>query len=263
MGRAGPIFAVGREFRAVHRVSGSVSRRFYRASAGKDAGKVAGVNRGTARGQPRYPRERREPMSERPEAKERDEHPRVAAAARGGISQLWLLLPYSIVVLSAGAALAHVFPAFRWESLPIVAAVIATGLFALLLNRLLLRAGPAAEAGPIGEGLRELLDSAGPAVVAIDLTGRLIYCNPATERLLGYHAAELLDLWGKAEHSCARRRERLVAEMQKLCHVDRRAGGHAGRPHDRVIWIACARCRPAWCPASTRRCAARMARSCR
>ena len=180
-------------------------------------------------------------MSERPEEKETSEHPRLAAA-RGGISQLWLLLPFSIVVLSVGAALAHAFPSFRWESLPILAAVIATGLFALLLNRLLLRGGAVAEAGPIGEGLRELLDSAGPAVVATDLSGRLIYCNPATERLLGYRAAELLDLWGTADLLPPGEAERLLAEMQKLCHVDRPA--EAARAGRMAAYLDCVRTLP-------------------
>ncbi|MGA9063197.1 MAG: PAS domain S-box protein [Terracidiphilus sp.] len=158
-------------------------------------------------------------MSEQQEGK--SEHSQPAAAVHGGISLLWLLLPFSLLALSVGAALARLFPNFKWESLPILAAVIATGVFALLLNRMVLRPGAAPGAEPIGEGLRELLDSAGPAVVATDLTGRLIYCNPATERLLGYRAVELLDQWDTIEILAPGEAERLVAEMQKFCHVDR------------------------------------------
>jgi PAS domain S-box-containing protein len=158
-------------------------------------------------------------MSERPE--EKGKGPQPAAAARKGISQLWLILPLFLVALSAGAALARLFPNFKWESLPIIAAVIATGLFALLINRLALRSGVAPEMEPIGEGLRELLDSAGPAVVALDLSGRLMYCNPATERLLGYRAVELLDQWSTAHILAPGEDERLLAEMQKLCHIVR------------------------------------------
>ena len=93
-------------------------------------------------------------MSERPEALTEQTQP--APAEHGGVSQLWLILPFSIVAISVGAALARLFPHFRWESLPVVAAVVATGLFALLLNRRL-RAGAALDAEPIAEGLRELL----------------------------------------------------------------------------------------------------------
>jgi PAS domain S-box-containing protein len=160
-----------------------------------------------------------EPMSERPEALSEQTQP--APAEQGAVSQFWLILPFSIVAISVGAALARLFPHFRWESLPVVAAVVATGLFALLLNRRLLRAGAAQDAEPIAEGLRELLDSAGPAVVAVDLGGRLIYCNPATERVLGYRAAELLERWGSVELLAPGEAERLVAEMQKLCRVER------------------------------------------
>ena len=160
-------------------------------------------------------------MSERPEALSEQTQP--APAERGAVSQFWLILPFSIVAISVGAALARLFPHFRWESLPVVAAVVATALFAMLLNRRLLRAGAAQDAEPIAEGLRELLDSAGPAVVAVDLGGRLIYCNPATERVLGYRAAELLERWGSVGLLAPGEAERLVAEMQKLCRVERPA----------------------------------------
>ncbi len=160
-------------------------------------------------------------MSERPDAQ--SEQPQSLPPDHGGVSQLWLILPFSILAISVGAALARLFPHFRWESLPVVAAIVATALFALLLNRRLLRAGALSDGPPIAEGLRELLDSAGPAVIALDLGGRLIYCNPATERVLGYRAAELLEKWGTVEILAPGEPERLLAEMQKICRVDRPA----------------------------------------
>jgi PAS domain S-box-containing protein len=160
-------------------------------------------------------------MSEQPDAQ--NEQPQPAPAEHEGVSQLWLILPFSILAISVGAALARLFPHFRWESLPVVAAVVATALFALLLNKRLLRAGAVQGAEPIAEGLRELLDSAGPAVVALDLSGRLIYCNPATERVLGYRSSELLELWGTIDILAPGEPERLVAEMQKLCRVNQPA----------------------------------------
>ena len=81
------------------------------------------------------------------------------------------------------------------------------------------RAGSVPGAEPIGEGLRQLLDSAGPGVVAMDLAGRLIYCNPAAERMLGYRATELAEQWETIEILAPGEAERLVAEMQKLCRV--------------------------------------------
>jgi PAS domain S-box-containing protein len=158
-------------------------------------------------------------MSERPEPLSQQAQP--APAELGGISQLWLILPFAILAVSVGAALARIFPHFKWESLPVVAAVVATAMFAFLLNRRLIRAGTGQNTAPIAEGLRELLDSAGPAVVAVDLAGRLIYCNPATERVLGYRTAELLDGWGDVEILAPGEAMRLMAEMLKLCRMER------------------------------------------
>ena len=55
----------------------------------------------------------------------------------------------------------------------------------------------------------------------MDLNGRLIYCNPAAERMLGYRVAELMESWGKTEILAPGESERLVTEIQKLCNVDR------------------------------------------
>jgi PAS domain S-box-containing protein len=164
-----------------------------------------------------------DPMSERPE-EAGNESARPPHAGPVSYSQLWLILPFSILAFSAGAALTRLIPALRWESLPIMAVGIATAAFALMLNRIVVRAAaaPPAEAQDlIGAGLRALLDSAGPSVVAIDLSGQLIYCNPAVERLLGYHAAELVNLAGLAEMEIlgSGETDRLLAEMKKLCNI--------------------------------------------
>jgi len=166
------------------------------------------------------PGDKKDPMSEQPEDKGIRTGVRPVPAARGGSPQLWLILPSCILALWAGAVLARRLPSFQWESLPVLAAGIATTVFALILNRVLLRPEAAPAQVPIGEGLRELLDSAGPAVIATDLRGHLIYCNPAAERLLGYRGAELLELWGQTELLAPGESERLVTEMQKLCHAD-------------------------------------------
>ena len=162
-------------------------------------------------------------MSELPESREKRGNVRGDGPADGdrpAISQLWLLLPLFILTLAAGAGLARVLPAFQWQSLIILAAAVGTVVFAYIVNRLVVHATeevPAHEA--IGKGLRELLDSAGPAVAAMNLNGELFYCNPAAERLLGYRAAELAQLWGMAPILAPGESERLVAELQKLCHV--------------------------------------------
>jgi PAS domain S-box-containing protein len=160
-------------------------------------------------------------MSKEPVGIEVGEGAHSAPPARRGISPYWLILPCFILALWAGASLARIAPSFQWGMLPILAAGTATAVFALALNRLALRPEATPAQAPIAEGLRELLDSAGPAVVATDLNGRLIYCNPAAERFLGYRMAELADLWGKAELLAPGESERLTLEMMKVCRVDR------------------------------------------
>ena len=189
-----------------------------------------------------------EPMSERLEGRAETESLRPGPATHGAMSELWFALPFSILAFSAGAALARLIPALQWESLPILSAGIATAAFAFLLNRLVVRAAAAQNRQTvevIGEGLKALLDSAGPAVVAIDLQGNLIYCNPAVERLLGYHAAELTsmpirmqkDILGPAEG------DRLLGEIKKLCKIDKPAGPTTA---DRLSeFFECARSLPA------------------
>jgi PAS domain S-box-containing protein len=167
-----------------------------------------------------------------------------ATAARAGVSQLWLVLPIFILTLAAGAALARWFPAFRWQSLPILAAAIGTLAFAYAVNRLVIRASqeePAQEA--IGESLRGLLESAGPSVIALDLHGELNYCNPAAERLLGYRADELKQLWGNADVLAPGECERLVAEIRKLCHVN--PTPERARAGNLNAYLACVRMLPA------------------
>jgi len=152
-----------------------------------------------------------------------------APAKQGTVSELWLVVPFSILAFSAGAALARMIPALRWESLPILAAGVATAAFAFILNRLVVRAASAQTRQTvelIGEGLKALLDSAGPAVVALDLQGSLIYCNPAAERLLGYQAAELtsMPLRMQTEILGTAEGDRLLAEIRKLCKFDKPVG---------------------------------------
>ena len=164
-------------------------------------------------------------MSERLDDQAKSDNVRPAPGAHGSMSELWLVLPFSILAFSAGAALARLIPALRWESLPVLAAGVATAAFAFMLNRLVVRASnapPAQTLEIIGEGLKALLDSAGPAVVAMDTEGRLIYCNPAVERLLGYHASDLMNVTRKMDQDILGpgESERLLAEMKKLCNID-------------------------------------------
>jgi PAS domain S-box-containing protein len=166
-------------------------------------------------------------MSALPDSQDKHEGIRGAGpanAARPANSQLWLILPLFVLTLAAGAGLARVIPTFRWQSLIILGAAVGTVVFAFVVNRLVMRAtleAPAHEA--IGKGLRELLDQAGPTVVAFNPDGELFYSNPSAERLLGYSTTELAQSWGKTEILASGECERLLAEIQKLCSVVRPA----------------------------------------
>jgi PAS domain S-box-containing protein len=74
---------------------------------------------------------------------------------------------------------------------------------------------------PPSEPLKELLDSAGPMVMSAGLDGRFTYVNPATERLLGYHAAELLAMPSAGDILPPGEGMRLITEMQKLAGISR------------------------------------------
>src|SRR5437764_9485942 len=71
------------------------------------------------------------------------------------------------------------------------------------------------------DDLKEIFDSAGPMVIAIGLNGTITHMNPAAERLLGYHAEELVgtprtsDILGPGEAP------RLIAELQRLSGAER------------------------------------------
>jgi len=167
-----------------------------------------------------------EPMSELPKSEDWGEDFRLgkpAVEARPGMSPWWLMLPLFIVALAAGATLARVLPAFRWQSfLLLTAAVVGMLVVGFVVNRLVAHASREASAHQaVGNGLRQLLDSTGPAVVAINLQGELMYSNPAAARLLGYRASDLEQMWDKFSILAPGECERLVAEMQKLCRVAR------------------------------------------
>jgi PAS domain S-box-containing protein len=100
----------------------------------------------------------------------------------------------------------------------LIAAMASASLLALSLSR---RLSDEIGARPAAARLREVLDSAGPAIVAFDLGGHLKYVNPSAERLLGYHASDLIHRWKTNDILAPGEGARLVAEMQKLCGIER------------------------------------------
>jgi PAS domain S-box-containing protein len=141
-----------------------------------------------------------------------------APAVRSGISLLWPALACLAVALAVGGVAARLAAGPRFDGLLGFAASAAAVVVAL---RLLVRDSapslpvPALKPDP----LRDLFDSAGPGVVGIGLDGRLTYVNPSAERMLGYHAEELMREWATVDLLGPGEGARLVAEIQKICGI--------------------------------------------
>jgi PAS domain S-box-containing protein len=132
-------------------------------------------------------------------------------------SLIWPTAMGILVGLLAGAVAQGLAAGPRSQAfLNFAGGVAGVGAAALAL-RLLFRISPDPEAQ--AETLKELLDSTGPMVMAAGLDGRFTYLNPAAERLLGYHASELLNMSDAGQILPPGEGERLVSEMQKLCGV--------------------------------------------
>ncbi len=117
------------------------------------------------------------------------------------------------LLLAAGAIAASVNGLERAVGLLTLAGA-AAAIFLLTRGRLQSTATAATQ--PL---VQDLLDSAGAAMVAIGLDGRVLYVNPAAERLLGYHADQMKAEWGTTEILAPGEGARLVHEMQRRCGV--------------------------------------------
>lgn len=143
-----------------------------------------------------------------------------APAGRGAISLLWPALAALSLALAIGAIAARVAAGARFDGFLIFSAGFACAVIAF---RLLVRDSADSEASklPAAEPIADLFESAGPGIVSVSREGRLIYINPSAERLLGYHAEELrrgfttFEILGPGEGA------RMVAEMQRLCGIER------------------------------------------
>jgi PAS domain S-box-containing protein len=143
---------------------------------------------------------------------------------------MWPALAGVALALDTGAVAARLVVGARFDGWLIAAAVVSAAVVAL---RLLAVHPEGPEAAPAQEPMKELLDSAGPMVAGIGLDGKFTYINPSAERILGYHAAELMgvsstsDLLGPGEGA------RLVAEMQRLSGIHKPAAAtESGRLTD-------------------------------
>ena len=145
-----------------------------------------------------------------------------APAISSGASIIWLALAALALILAVGAVVLRLAAGPRFDGLLILSACAAAILLALRMPRRNI-AGPAStpSPAPANGALNAVFDSAGPAVVAIGMDGRLTYVNPAAERLLGCDAPQLIREWGINEFLPPGEAVRLIAEMQKITGVQR------------------------------------------
>ncbi len=141
-------------------------------------------------------------------------------AAGIGKQLAWLILAILALAVATGAIVLRVSAGERYDAALVFAAVLAAAVLALRLRTHSLALQSLAPE-PQSELPQELIESAGPAILATGLDGRLVYVNPSAERLLGYHADALTsekhvtDILAKGEAA------RLAAEMQKLAGAEK------------------------------------------
>jgi PAS domain S-box-containing protein len=143
-----------------------------------------------------------------------------APAVRSGISLLWLVVSWLVLALAAGAVTVRLAVGPQSDELLIFTSAAAV---AVLVLRLLVRDradSPTIEPSA-PEPLKQFFESAGPGMVAFDLDGRFTYINPSAERMLGYHADELMSAQPTVELLGPGEGMRLVAEMEKLSGIRR------------------------------------------
>lgn len=132
----------------------------------------------------------------------------------------WSAIAVFSLAIAAGGITARIEsgPRFDWLLL-----ITATCLTAAVAMRLMADNAAEREAATRygGDPLKDILDSAGPITVAIDLDGKLTYLNPSGERLLGYHAFEVLNKTKSSELLAPGEGARLIVELQKICGLDR------------------------------------------
>ncbi len=164
-------------------------------------------------------------------------------AVPNGVFILWSALAILALILAVGAVAMRLVAGPRFDWLLMVAACCAA---ILLVLRIPGRGSSVRETvptpKPVAGPLQEILDSAGPAMVAIGPDRRLTYVNPAAERMLGYDAADLVRQRNLTDMLAPGEGARMVAEMQKLCGVERLP---ESTPQDRMAaYMDCVRALP-------------------
>jgi PAS domain S-box-containing protein len=149
-----------------------------------------------------------------------------------GVFVVWLAFAILALIMAAGAVVVRLIAGPRFDGLLIIVACASAVLLALRIPRVKTTTKAPVPVIPItGNPLDNILRSAGPAVVGIGLDGRVIYANPAAERLIGCDEEELKKMVGIVELLAPGEGTRLVAEMQRLSGIKRKV---SEIPQDRL-----------------------------
>ena len=133
-------------------------------------------------------------------------------------SAFWSGLSVLVLLGALGAVVARVVAGPRFDGLLMAAALCAA--FLLLLRIPATNRQAVAQAPPVDPVAREIFDSAGPMIIAVGMDGCITQMNPAAERLLGYHAEELVGTQRTAEILAPGEGPRIIAELQKLSGIE-------------------------------------------
>jgi PAS domain S-box-containing protein len=127
---------------------------------------------------------------------------------------VWPVLGGLILIAALVAVGARLALGSRMDSSLMVIAVGAAGLLTLRLPFRRNKVNGASSAPD--RSLQNILDSAGPMVISIGIDSCITHINPAAERLLGYHAEELLNQPRTADILAPGEGPRLIAELRKI-----------------------------------------------
>jgi PAS domain S-box-containing protein len=140
---------------------------------------------------------------------------------------VWSALSLLAVAMAAGGITTYLQggPKYDWLLL-----VVAMGLTAAVLMQMLAEDSAKRDAAAryAGDPLKDVLDSAGTMVLAVGLDGKVTYVNPAAQRLLGYHAAELVNRETTRQLLAPGEEERLVTEVRRLFGMQQGAANDDG-----------------------------------
>ena len=140
---------------------------------------------------------------------------------RGANSALWSVFFTLVVASAAGAVIARLAGASRLDAVIAAMGASAAILYGFRLGRRRSTSEQTPQ-NPVSDAHKQIFDSAGPMVISIGLDGCITQMNPAAERLLGYHAEELVGQPRTADILAPGEGPRVISELQRLSGIDSR-----------------------------------------